>query len=298
MATPSQQPHLLDPGHGLIETIAELADGRRIRAVIAGEGDGPLIVFESGMGAAASEWTHIQRQLSNTHRTLSYDRANIGGSDEDRSPRSLTRIVDDLTEVIDTIGSASRLVLVGHSWGGPIIRLFANRHPRRVTGLVLVDATPSAILSPTIERAKWWAVRIGSVMLRNGPGSWATRLLLPFGASAQIDNTDVDLFWRDVLTQGAITQTLREGRQIAASIDLMRTLEEHAEPQVPTIVLQGGRQRGLVERRMRQRQNAAAATIVASMQQGRLVVLEDSGHLITHERPDAVVDAVHEVMDG
>ncbi|GAA1638610.1 alpha/beta hydrolase [Brevibacterium sanguinis] len=291
----SRPPHL-DPGDGLTEEIVTLADGRRIRTVTAGEAPGPCIVFEAGMGASAAAWTHIQREVATRTRTVSYDRANIGGSADDRSPRSLERIVDDLAEVVDQVAGNTPVVLVGHSWGGPIVRLFAHLNPERVAGMVLVDATASAILSPAVAALNAGSMRLGSLLIRAGQGDRFTRTLLPDGASPLITEADLALFWRDSLTQRAMRMALREERHVTSSIALMRMLERDGGPDVPGVVLQGGRQRGLLERRMRSRQNAAAATNVDTMPQGRLVVLEDAGHLVTHERPDAVIDAVDDVL--
>ncbi|WP_420096149.1 alpha/beta fold hydrolase, partial [Brevibacterium sediminis] len=67
----------LDPGSGLDEEFVSIDGGRRIRVVRAGTGDGPLVVFEAGMGSAASQWNHIQRELSSRYRTIAYDRAGV-----------------------------------------------------------------------------------------------------------------------------------------------------------------------------------------------------------------------------
>ncbi|NYI77671.1 hypothetical protein [Nocardioides panzhihuensis] len=61
----------LDPGAGLAERAVVLPDGRRIRTVVAGDADGPLIVLEAGMSAPAACWPHTQRELSAHARTLS-----------------------------------------------------------------------------------------------------------------------------------------------------------------------------------------------------------------------------------
>ena len=84
------------------------------------------------MSAPAASWIHTQREISAHARTLSYDRAGYGGSDVDPHDRTLSRIVDDLTALLDALGEKEPVVLVGHSWGGPIMRLFADRSPERV----------------------------------------------------------------------------------------------------------------------------------------------------------------------
>ena len=72
--------------------------------------------------------------------TVAYDRSGLGRSSHDPAPRVLSRLVDDLVDVLDHLGDGP-FVLVGHSWGGPIVRCAAAEVPDRVAGLVLVDQT-------------------------------------------------------------------------------------------------------------------------------------------------------------
>jgi pimeloyl-ACP methyl ester carboxylesterase len=63
----------------------------------------------------------------------------MGQSDEASEPRSIDRLAADLAALIEAAAIEAPVVLVGHSLGGLIVRRFAERHPAKVAGLVLVD---------------------------------------------------------------------------------------------------------------------------------------------------------------
>lgn len=103
------------------------ADGRRLHSMVAGDGDGDdLVVLEAGLGGSGLTWGLVHGILARTHRVVAYDRAGLGDSDPDPAPRDLDRLADDLEAVIAAFPHR-RLVLAGHSWGGPIVRVVAAR---------------------------------------------------------------------------------------------------------------------------------------------------------------------------
>ena len=90
--------------------------------------------------------------------TVVYDCSGLGRSPRDHGGRGLARLVDDLGTVLDHLG-AGPFVLVGHSWGGPIVRGAAADRPERIAGLVLVDQTDEGCeLFST--RANVWTARV------------------------------------------------------------------------------------------------------------------------------------------
>ncbi|MGI5187115.1 alpha/beta fold hydrolase [Promicromonospora sp. CA-289599] len=289
-------PERLGPGEGLTERSVALPDGRRLRVVTAGEGDGPLVLFEAGMGAPAASWVHTQREISLHTRTLSYDRAGYGGSDLDPQERTLERIADDLAGLLDSIGETRPVVLVGHSWGGPVIRLFAERRPQQVAGLVLVDATVAEIMSGRDARILSWSFGLLAWLARVGRRNLVMKLTLPH-VSGAITASDVDIIRRDYACARAMRAGRQEAAQIGPALPTMRRLQAAGTPNVPTVSLQAGRiDRGMAK--ARPAFNQVATELMAAVPSGRVVVVEETGHLVPQENPAVVRDTILEIVDA
>ena len=113
-------------------------DGRTLHAERAGAG-APVVVFESGMGMSRHTWGAVAPLVAAQTTTVVYDRSGLGRSPVAATPRDLEHLATDLCDVLAALGTGP-FVLVGHSWGGPIIRhAAATTAPGTVAGLVLVD---------------------------------------------------------------------------------------------------------------------------------------------------------------
>ena len=103
--------------------------------------EGPTLVFDSGYGVTLDNWNPIKYEISNFSKMFIYDRAGIGKSDIDDRPRHSKQSVENLHILLKKAGVKPPYVLVGHSFGGLNIRLFASTYPEEVTGVVLLDST-------------------------------------------------------------------------------------------------------------------------------------------------------------
>ncbi|MEM8926241.1 MAG: alpha/beta hydrolase [Actinomycetota bacterium] len=129
-------------GEAQEEGTAFTVGGRLIVADVRGEPTArPTVVFEAGLGGFAEQWRHVQTAVAGRARTIGYDRAGMGRSEPGPHPRSPEVLVDELRQLLETAGVAPPYVLVGHSYGGLLVRCFAGRHPDLIAGLVLVDAS-------------------------------------------------------------------------------------------------------------------------------------------------------------
>ncbi len=113
-------------------------EGSRMAFYPAGSGTA-TIILESGFGADHRAWTDVQPLLAGKARVLSYDRLGLGASGPSKRPRSAAIAAEQLREGLRQAGIAPPYLLVGHSYGGAIARVFADRWPRELAGLVLVD---------------------------------------------------------------------------------------------------------------------------------------------------------------
>ncbi len=107
-----------------------------------------LVVFESGHGNDHTSWYSTGKSseilsISNflDSDVLLYDRAGYGKSESNTEPRNINKLRSELEKVIDKFANGRKVVLVGHSLGGLIIRDFAIKNPEKVAGLVFVDAS-------------------------------------------------------------------------------------------------------------------------------------------------------------
>ena len=99
----------------------------------------PPVVLEAGIAASSASWKLVAEPLSAEARVVAYDRAGFGWSEERASPRTIPYLVEDLREMFDRAGIQEPAILIGHSYGGLLLRHFTAAHPSRVAGLVLAD---------------------------------------------------------------------------------------------------------------------------------------------------------------
>jgi pimeloyl-ACP methyl ester carboxylesterase len=152
-----------EPGEVPPPSNAELADGtlvdvggHRLFIRCVGEG-GPTVVASPGAGDTAQVWRPVQRRLSSTVRVCAYSRAGQGRSEAaDESQRTLTDSATDLHTLLDRAGVDGEMIVAGHSLGGLISRLYADRYPQQTQALMLVDAPVPNIderLDPLLSEA-------------------------------------------------------------------------------------------------------------------------------------------------
>ena len=116
-------------------------DGHDMHIECQGEGS-PTVVLEAGLSGASSAWLQVTPGLAATTRVCAYDRAGLGSSRQrdGNPPTSVGAMAGELWKLLHVAHIEGPYVLVGHSFGGMIIRVVAHEHPDDVRGLVLVDS--------------------------------------------------------------------------------------------------------------------------------------------------------------
>jgi len=106
------------------------------------EGEGsPTLVVESGSGTWSLMWAHLLPRLAERTRTCVYDRAGYGWSESSGKPHTAANSADDLHAVLTNAQITPPYVLVGHSSGGWVERVFQDRFTNEVVGVVLAEAS-------------------------------------------------------------------------------------------------------------------------------------------------------------
>jgi pimeloyl-ACP methyl ester carboxylesterase len=116
-----------------------IGGGRSLYLACVGSGS-PTVVLEAGLGVGSHSWDQVQPQLGRTTRVCAYDRAGTGSSQALPGVHDARADVADLQRLLVHARIGAPYVLVGHSYGGLLVRLFAKAHTRAVAGIVLVDA--------------------------------------------------------------------------------------------------------------------------------------------------------------
>jgi pimeloyl-ACP methyl ester carboxylesterase len=281
--------------------------GRTLNIFCSGEGS-PAVVFDAGGNQPGYSWVLVQPEVAKSTRACWYDRAGYGWSDSAPHPRSSADIADDLHKLLRAAGVPPPWVLVGHSFGGFNVRVFAAQNPGEVAGMVLVDSAdefpyegpmPDSLRGPGtyIPKSLW------------GAGTVVLDFLVQAGVARLIDN-GVPSF-RGHLTErdaGVIHSLQLEPKAFDAQsregIDRDRTLAQvqavHSLGNMPLVVLTaaGGIPHSddevsqAVAAFMHDRIYTKQARLATLSTRGRQIIVERSGHDIPSDAPEAVVEAV------
>jgi pimeloyl-ACP methyl ester carboxylesterase len=129
-----------------------------------GEGE-PTVVFESGIGATHLNWRRIQECVGQFATTISYDRGGLGWSDRCESARTPANIAAELHQMLHSAGLKPPFYLVGHSFGGLVMRRFALLYPEEVAAVLLVDPMRCEEWPP-LDPTKQAQLELGKKMIR------------------------------------------------------------------------------------------------------------------------------------
>lgn len=164
------------------------------------QGDDPPVVLVAGLGFTGSSWQPVIELLRSGCTTFTYDRPGIASSPgraDPARPVSYGLLAEELADLLEQSGVDRPMVLAGHSMGANIVRVFADRHPAWVAGLVFVDgslprlalpagdepplhdgdeptASPIDTLAGEVEVRKSTPPPVPAVVLGRTPGWWSS----------------------------------------------------------------------------------------------------------------------------
>ncbi|MFI6044034.1 alpha/beta fold hydrolase [Nocardia sp. NPDC051321] len=227
----------------------------------------------------------MQPEVGGFARAIVYDRSGLGRSAPDVADRTLRHMADDLNEVLDHFGPGP-FILVGHSAGGPIVRLAAAGRLDRIGGLVLVDPADEAadvLFGRMFRRMERGAIAVNLTLARLG--------LLEVLFRNHMRDVPADVR-RDMAREAFEPSVIRTHRQQARTfIDELATWRDGSPDlgSVPVTVISGARAGDGMNAAIRAEAISAHAYRAAQSPHGRHVVAENSSHYVPVTEPDLIV---------
>jgi pimeloyl-ACP methyl ester carboxylesterase len=272
--------------------LVAIGDGRRLYVECRGEGS-PTVLLEAGFRTRADLWSDdlIQPEAPRTMVfpgvaaftcVCSYDRPGTATvtddvllpsrSDPVAMPRTAAESVHDLHALLDATDLPAPYVLVGHSYGGMLMRLYASTYPDEVVGMVLVDAFSEG-LEAQMTAEQWTAY---TALFQPVPEALAGYPDLEF--------TDLDL-------------SVSQVRDATEALPL---------PPVPFVVLSRGRPMampadlpgGLTGEGLERAWTVEQDRLAALLPGARHVIAGESEHYIQLQQPELVIAAVQHVVEA
>lgn len=254
----------------------------------------PTVVFDSGLSDSWLSWIKVQPAVARQTRACSYDRAGIGYSDPGPAPapRTSDRIAGELHALLSAGGVDGPYVLVGHSFGGLNMRLFASRYAEQVAGLVLVDASHPDQVERLPAELQALSSRASATYLQ-----LATRVEHGERLPPVVENLPIAVASRTAWYR-ALYEEFRSFDESATQVrNSTRPLD------VPVVVISAGRhsQRGIRGRTAAQFERAWAelqSDLVRLSPQGSQRIAARSRHYVQRDEPHVVIEAILEVVRG
>jgi pimeloyl-ACP methyl ester carboxylesterase len=227
----------------------------------------PVVVMENALGATWSYWYPVYSQLPSTLRVCMYDRS--------ANAHTSQKMVEDLHALLTGARLEAPYVLVGHSFGGVNVILFASRYPDEVAGIVLEDS------SHPDQGSRWLAAL--------PPES--------FNESSDLANL------RKQFMQWTIPGRYSESIDVAASFEQVRAVKSLGD--IPLVVLTSAPSNSVwgnipadVGAKLEQASQDMLKELVALSSNSEHVIANTSNHTIHHDEPQLVVNAVLKLVNA
>lgn len=305
------------------------AGGHKLELLVEGTDQGqPTVILESALGGSIESWAAVRQSLSKITKVVSYHRAGNGGSQPGPRPRSASRVAQELRTALKNLNIAPPYILVGHSIGGLYVRRYAATYADEIAGLVLVDPTMEFIES--LDRSQidarlkqLWATeytRVEKTLGRVHPkmsliaahsmlGLERYLAQVPLEEQAANRSKWLSKFETHIqqLEGKLVLLSNAERQELFASTESMHSVRDSPPTAVPVKLLIAEKvsapssERGDANdptksaKYIQWAQDARKlrySEFIATIPNGQLLSLPDSGHNVPKDRPDAIVDAV------
>ena len=266
--SPQEQIRIPEISTPKIENMVDVG-GRKLHCCVYGNGS-PTVVLVSGLEAPQAYWNSVIPDLAARTTVVTYDRAGVGKSEIGDLPTHGERSAKDLQVLLDKLGVPRPYILVGHSYGGNVVRLFASMYPDDMGGLILEDTQHEDVLN---ELRK---------ILKGKDLEAFEQLVVDMFSAPENPKTEAD--YRNITRE-----------QVRNSKPL---------PRIPFVILtSAGRAKAMgpmfsdeAIEKMAESDFALNKKLAALIPGGRQIIVEGTGHDIHMDKPEALIAPLVEMI--
>jgi pimeloyl-ACP methyl ester carboxylesterase len=242
--------------------------GRSLHCFVYGKGS-PTVALVSGFGAPQTYWNPIVPELAAQTTILTYDRAGIGKSEIGEMPTHGIQAATDLHTLLNKLNLPKPYIVIGHSYGGKVVRLFASMYPDDIGGIILEDSQHESILEEQRKILK---------------------------------GKDLELL--EEMVSGFATPDNPKTEGDYQSITLEQVKNSKPLPQVPYVMLVAGdRSKHMppifsdeANKKLEELEIEVQKKLMAMIPGGKYIIVEDVGHNIHIEKPEALITPIIEMI--
>ncbi len=284
--------------------------GHRLHVTVQGEG-GPTVVLDAGLAHISAVWSFVQPEVATFTRVLTYDRAGHAWSEHGPAPRASRQICQELHALLANAQIEGPYVLVGHSFGGLNMYLYASMYPEEVAGLVLLDAVSKDINTYTPREFRYFVMinRLKFRIFARLTGLGVARFLLQvkgvdaaqdFIVSLPLELRNATIAWYLRKTFVAayrecvlLPVSVQQAGQASQLRDMPLVVVAHGIPEMFS-----GMPSAAEAERAEQRWQKMQMELARLTPSGKYLVAEKSGHRIHIDQPELVVEVIRQVVEA
>ena len=292
--------------------MGELVDigGYKLHIHKTGIDSGPTIVLDMGMGGNLLYWSLVQPEIAKFARVVSYDRAGLGWSDPSPKSRTSENIAEELHTLLHNANIPRPYIIVGHSFAGINARVFANKYPDEVMGVILVDSSHENQMEKLPKQTDLF-----SKLLRYKLGHSVLMALTNIGFSRIYENLTYDHklsndIRTEIIATNATTQFMQscinEWSMFPDNLDYVKKTGQDLGNKPLTVITAGMKphddlcaSRGFDNISCKDAYVAwqgLQKDLVTKSTRGKQIIAEHSGHNIPVDAPDFIVKAAIEMI--
>lgn len=253
-----------------------------------GAGGDATLVLVHGFPFDAESWRGDADLLSREMRVIAPSMRGFGGSDAPGDVFTVETMADDVAAVLDALGVSGPVVMGGLSMGGYVALAFARAHAARVRALVLADTRAEPDGDEARANREKAIARVERGELAAFVDGLFETILAPSTRASR----------KDIVDRVRAMATSADPKAVVAALRALRDRPDArpglAAVSVPVLVIVG-EDDALTPPAV---SHAMAAMLRERVNDVRVQVISDAGHLSNLEQPDAFREAVATFVRG